>query len=66
LSADANEVLGDFSTIASSRFDYEGDDGDENALVEVLEFVRVGVLLLRDEMIGPPRQRSTAAGRRLH
>lgn len=66
LSADANEILGDFSTIASSRFDYDGDDGDENALVEVLEFVRVGVLLLRDEMIGPPRQRSTAAGRRLH
>ena len=66
LSADANEILGDFAAIASSSFDYDGDDGDETALVEVLEFVRVGVLLLRDEMVGPPRPRATGASRRLH
>ena len=66
LSADANEILGDFAAIASSSFDYDGDDGDEAALVEVLEFVRVGVLLLRDEMAGPPRPRDAGADRRLH
>ena len=67
LSADAREILGDLGTIASSRFDYDGDEGDENALVEVLEFVRIGVLLLRDEMTrGPRRSGTPAASRRLH
>ena len=67
LSVDAREILGDLGTIASSRFDYDGDEGDENALVEVLEFVRSGVLLLHHEMTrGPRRANAPAARRRLH
>lgn len=49
LSADGNEVLGDLGTIAASQLTVDGEDGDENALVEVIEFVRVGVLLLYAE-----------------
>jgi uncharacterized protein YgfB (UPF0149 family) len=56
LSADANEVLADFGRIAASRFDYEGDEEeDESALGEVLEFVRVGVMLLHGELTRPRR-----------
>ncbi len=68
LSADANEILGDFGAIAGSRFDYDDDDEDETALVEVLEFIRVGVLLLHDEMNHAPRRRMprVPASRRIH
>jgi uncharacterized protein len=53
LSADANEVLADIGRIAASRFDYDDENEDETALSEVLEFVRVGVLLLHAEMMRP-------------
>ena len=53
LSEDANEVLADFGRIASSRFDYDDAEEDETALSEVLEFVRVGVLLLHAELNRP-------------
>ncbi len=53
LSADANEVLADFGRIAATRFDYDDADEDESALSEVLEFVRVGVLLLHTELMHP-------------
>jgi uncharacterized protein YgfB (UPF0149 family) len=53
LSADANEVLSDIGRIAASRFDYDDENEDETALSEVLEFVRVGVLLLHAEMRRP-------------
>ena len=62
LSADANEVLADFGRIAASRFDYEDDEEDETALSEVLEFVRVGVLLLQTELLRP----RASARRSLH
>lgn len=62
LSADANEVLADIGRIASSRFDYDDEDEDESALNEVLEFVRVGVLLVHTELIRP----RASAGRSLH
>lgn len=43
--------LGDFGAIAAAHFDYADDDEeDENALAEVLEFVRVGTLLLHAEL----------------
>jgi len=61
LSADANEVLADFGRIASSRFDYDDAEEDETALSEVLEFVRVGVLLLHAEL-----NRPRAPGTRVH
>jgi uncharacterized protein YgfB (UPF0149 family) len=53
LSTDANEVLADLGRIAASRFDYDDDEEDDNALSEVLEFVRVGVLLLHTELMRP-------------
>lgn len=53
LSPDATEVLADISRIASSRLDYDDAEEDESALTEVLEFVRVGVLLLRTELTRP-------------
>ncbi|HEX5122406.1 MAG TPA: UPF0149 family protein [Rhodanobacteraceae bacterium] len=59
LSVDATEVLSDIGRIAASRFDYDDADEDETALSEVLEFVRVGVLLLHAEMRKPRSSRHT-------
>jgi len=56
VSDDASEILRDLGTIAGSRFEYENAEEDESALAEVIEFVRVGVLLLHAE-IGVPQQR---------
>jgi uncharacterized protein len=53
LSGDATEVLADVGRIAASRFDYDDAEEDETALSEVLEFVRVGVLLLHTEFTRP-------------
>ena len=53
LSPDATEVLADIGRIAASSFDYDNAEEDESALSEVLEFVRVGVLLLRTELTRP-------------
>lgn len=50
LSADAQEILHDLGTIAGSRFEYADAEEDENALTEVIEFIRVGVLLLHAEL----------------
>ncbi|UXI69171.1 UPF0149 family protein [Tahibacter amnicola] len=61
LSDDSAEILRDFSTIAGSRFDYQDAEEDESALVEVVEFIRVGVMLLRTELTAGP-----GAGSRLH
>jgi hypothetical protein len=56
VSDDASEILRDLGTIAGSRFEYENAEEDESALAEVIEFVRVGVLLLHSQM-GAPQQR---------
>jgi uncharacterized protein len=56
VSEDAAEILRDLGTIAGSRFEYENAEEDESALAEVVEFVRVGVLLLHAE-IDKPQQR---------
>ena len=58
LSGDSAEILRDFGTIAGTRFEYEDAEEDESALAEVLEFIRVGVLMLHTELGAPP-----AAGR---
>ena len=61
MSPDAEEILGDLGSIAGSRFEYDDSEEDENALSEVIEFIRVGVLLLHAELTaGPPD------GARLH
>lgn len=50
ISDDAQEILHDFAAIAASRFEYADNEEDENALTEVIEFIRVGVLLLHTEL----------------
>jgi uncharacterized protein YgfB (UPF0149 family) len=53
LSGEANETLRDIGTIAASSFDF-GDEGeDEDALIEVHEFVRMGAMLLFAECRSP-------------
>jgi uncharacterized protein len=49
LSAEAKEMLHDLGTIAASNFAYGENDEDEDALIEVQEFVRVGAMLLHAE-----------------
>jgi uncharacterized protein YgfB (UPF0149 family) len=50
LSAEGAEILRDFGTIAGTRFEYADSEEDESALSEVIEFIRVGVLLLHAEI----------------
>jgi len=55
LTDDGREVLRDLGTIAASRLtledqDENNGDEDESALMELLEFVRVGAMLLHTEM----------------
>ena len=49
LSEEAREILRDLATIAASAFEFDNADEDEDALIEVQEFVRVGALLLYTE-----------------
>ena len=46
LSDEAQEILRDLATIASSSFDFGDEAEDEDALIEVHEFVRMGAMLL--------------------
>lgn len=58
LSEEAQEVLRDLATIAASALDF-GDEGeDEDALIEVQEFVRVGAMLLFAECAARQRPAS--------
>lgn len=58
LSEEAQEILRDLATIAGSEFDF-GDAGeDEDALIEVFEFVRVGAMLLHAEVASLSRNLS--------
>lgn len=59
----ATEVVRDIERLAASRDSFEGNDhegeddegeDDEAALTELIEFVRVGVLLLYAELRAPP------------
>lgn len=55
LSADASEVLADFARIARTEVEVEELDSEgEDDYSEVLEYVRVGALLLRHELSVPP------------
>ncbi|WP_049623155.1 UPF0149 family protein [Frateuria defendens] len=46
LSDEAREILRDFAAIAASAFDFGDESEDEDALIEVHEFVRMGAMLL--------------------
>jgi uncharacterized protein YgfB (UPF0149 family) len=51
LSEDVAELLHDFTEISSAGFDVDpADDEDEVAFTDVVEYVRVGVLLINDEL----------------
>jgi len=49
LSDEAQEVLRDLATVAASSFDFGDEAEDEDALIEVQEFVRVAAMLLHTE-----------------
>lgn len=49
LSEEAQEILRDLGTIAASSFDFGNEAEDEDALIEVQEFVRVAAMLLHTE-----------------
>ncbi|GGA23965.1 UPF0149 family protein [Dyella nitratireducens] len=49
LSDEGREVLNDIGTIASSSLDFGSEEEDEDALIEVHEFVRMGAMLLFTE-----------------
>lgn len=62
LSEEAREILADLSTIAASAFEF-GDEGeDEDALIEVHEFVRMGAMLLYTEC----HREGPGSGKTLH
>ena len=48
---DVSELIRDFTEISRAGFDAEvGDEEDENALAQIVEYVRIGVLLINDEL----------------
>lgn len=56
LSEDADEAIADLGRIAASELSVDEGEADELAYAEVLEFVRVAVLLLRDECAAAARR----------
>lgn len=46
LSEEAQEILKDLGTIAASAFEFGDESEDEDSLIEVHEFVRLGAMLL--------------------
>lgn len=50
LGEDAREFLADLSRFTSLAMDADGDEDDERALVELTEFTRMGVMLVRAEL----------------
>lgn len=51
LSEDSNEALGDLAKLAAAQPQDDGDEEDEEALVEIEEFVRVAALLLHGDCV---------------
>lgn len=52
LSDEAQEILRDLNTIAGSEFEFGDSRDDEDALIELHEFVRVAAMLLHAEVVG--------------
>jgi uncharacterized protein YgfB (UPF0149 family) len=57
LSEEGSEALSDLARLAAATPQDDGDDDDEQALVEIEEFVRVAVLLLHGDCVLAPRHR---------
>ena len=51
LSEEGSEALGDLAKLAAAQPQDDGDEEDEEALVEIEEFVRVAVLLLHGDCV---------------
>ena len=51
LSDEASEALEDIGRIAASSLSYDGDESDEEALAEIVEFVRVAALLVHGDCV---------------
>lgn len=51
LSEDSNEALADLAKLAAAQPQDDGDEEDEEALVELEEFVRVAALLLHGDCV---------------
>lgn len=66
LGEDAREFLADLSRFTSLAMDADGDEDDERALVELTEFTRMGVMLVRAELGGGASQDDEAQGVTLH
>jgi uncharacterized protein YgfB (UPF0149 family) len=59
LSEDGADALRDLAKMAGTELSYEDPEGDEDALAEVAEFVRVAALLLHgDCVLGPAHRQS--------
>lgn len=59
LSEEAHEALQDIGRIGASEFSYDEVEADEEAFAEIVEYVRVAVLLLQDDCESAPHpQRS--------
>lgn len=56
LSDEAREAIEDLARIARAELSFEDDEDDANALEEIIEFVRVAVLLLHSEHGGDSKQ----------
>lgn len=57
LSEDSRESLADLARFAAAAAQDDGDEEDEQALVEIEEFVRVAVLLLHGDCVLGPNHR---------
>jgi len=57
LSEESTEALGDLAKLATASPQEEGDEDDEEALIEIEEFVRVAALLLHGDCAMAIRQR---------
>jgi uncharacterized protein YgfB (UPF0149 family) len=57
LSEEGAEALNDIARLAAASPQDEGDEEDEDALVEIEEFVRVAALLLHGDCVMAPRHR---------
>ncbi len=51
LSEESTEALADIAKLAAAQAQADGDEEDEEALVEIEEFVRVAVLLLHGDVV---------------
>jgi hypothetical protein len=57
LGEEAREALGDVARIAESDVSYDDPEADEEALVEIEEFVRVAALLIHGDCLAARQQR---------